>query len=182
MPNFSAYLALVLIASCFISLSQRGLSTALDSKRLSIIPVSDTPSRRSSSVFLCHILRKYGILVKVDCTVPRIVASLTLRLRLSRSSLSRTTTSVRLQNWYGRRIISEHGLVPHSCPVSRLPFFSTCLSAATRLKIPRSPDLLSTRANHSRMNVSMSGFSVYAAELLASARCPSFSHHEPDLA
>jgi hypothetical protein len=38
--------------------------------------------------------------------VPRIVARRALRLRLARSSWSLIMTSVRLQNWYGRRMIS----------------------------------------------------------------------------
>ena len=35
-------------------------------KGLSIIPVSDTPNNRSSSVFRCHTFRRYGNLVKED--------------------------------------------------------------------------------------------------------------------
>jgi len=41
---------------------------------LSIIPVRDTPSRRSSSVFRCHTFRRYGNLVYVLWIVPSIVA------------------------------------------------------------------------------------------------------------
>ena len=98
--------------------------------------------------------------VKVDWAVPRIVASLTLRLSVSRSSVSLTTTSVRLQNWLLLRMISLQGLHPQAYPVSRLPFLATWASAATRLKMPRSPDLDSTKASHSRKKVSLSGFSV----------------------
>ena len=144
---------------------------------LSMIPVSDTPSKRSSSVFFFHTLRKYLKLVNVAWNVPRIVARRTFSLSVSTVSLSRTTTSDKLQNWYGRKIISLQGLHPKSWSVSRLPFLAACLIADCLLKIPRSPDLLSYRDNHSRMNVPISGLVLYATELLANARCPSFSHH-----
>ena len=42
--------------------------------------------------------------------------------------------------------------------------------------------VLSYNDSHSRMNVPISGFTLYATELLANARCPSYSHHLPDLA
>jgi hypothetical protein len=61
-----------------------------------------------------------------------IVAILTLRSRSSYVSVARTTHSDKLQNWYGRKIISEQGLVPNSNPVSRLPFLAACFLAATR--------------------------------------------------
>ena len=88
------------------------------------------------------------------------VASSTFLDRLLISSVARTTISVRLQNWYGRKIISEQGLQANSQSASRLPFLAACFCAACLLKIPRSPDLDSTSAVHSRKNVSMSGFSV----------------------
>ena len=68
------------------------------SSLLSIIPVSDTPNSRSSSVFRCHTFRKYGNFVSVDCIVPRIVARRTFRSKSSTVSVDLTTTSVRLQN------------------------------------------------------------------------------------
>ena len=65
---------------------------------LSIIPVRLTPNNLSSSVLSFHTFLKYGNLVNVACAVPRIVASRTFLARSSEVSLSRTTTSVRLQN------------------------------------------------------------------------------------
>ena len=79
-------------------------------------------------------------------------------------------------------MISLHGLVPNCQSGSRLPYLAACALDASRLNIPLSPDLLSTNAVHSRMNVSMSGFSVYDTELLANALCGAVSHHCPDLA
>ena len=105
-----------------------------------MIPVSDTPSRRSSSVLFCHTLRKYGNFVNLDCIVPKMVASSTFLDKLLISSVARTTISVRLQNWYGRNIISEQGLQANSQSASRLPFLAACFCAACLLKIPRSPD------------------------------------------
>ena len=147
-----------------------------------MIPVRDTPSKRSSLVFFSHILRRYLKLVNVLWNVPSVVARRTLCFRSSRVSVGRTTTSDKLQNWYGRKIISLHGLQPNSCSASRLPFSATFILAASRLKIPRSPLLLSYRDSHSFRNVPMSGFLEYETELLASALCPSFSHQLPDLA
>ena len=40
---------------------------------------------------------------------------------LSKVSVALMTTSVRLQNPYGRSMISLHGLVPNSCSLFRLP-------------------------------------------------------------
>ena len=99
---------------------------------LSIIPVIDTPNNRSSSVFFCHMRRKYGKLVKVDCQVPKIVAIRTLRLRSSTVSSPRTIISDKLQNWYGRKIISLQGFVPNSYVESRLPFSAAFFCAAPR--------------------------------------------------
>ena len=79
-----------------------------------MIPVSDTPSKASSSVFVFHILLKYLKSVRVACRVPRIAAMRTFRLRLESVSSGLTTTSDRLQNWLGLRMISLHGLVPKS--------------------------------------------------------------------
>ena len=61
------------------------------------------------------------------------------------------------------------GLYP-LCPVPRRPFRATGTLAASRLKIPRSPDLDSDRVGHSRINVPISGLPLYATELLISAR------------
>ena len=63
-----------------------------------MIPVKDTPSKRSSSVLSFHTFLKYLKSVSVDCIVPKIVARRTLRFNESSVSLSRTTTSDRLQN------------------------------------------------------------------------------------
>ena len=123
-----------------------------------MMPVKETPSSLSSSVLSFHTFLRYLKSVRVDCRVPRMVASLTLSLRDSSVSFSRTTISDKLQNWYGRKTISLQGFVPHMCPVSRLPLRATCFSAASRLNIPRSPDLLSYRASHSRIKVPISGF------------------------
>src|SRR5210317_1787035 len=79
-------------------------------------------------------------------------------------------------------MISLQGLQPNSWLISRLPFSDAFTLAALRLKIPRSPDLDSYNDVHSRMNVPISGLPLNATELLAKALCPSFSHHEPDLA
>ena len=115
MPRRSAHTALVRIATLRSS-SRVASSPAflLVKSGLSIMPVKLTPNRRSSSVFLAQILRKYGNFVYVLWMVPRIVASSTLVLSVSTVSVARTTTSVRLQNWYGRRMISLHGFVPKS--------------------------------------------------------------------
>ena len=128
-----------------------------DIMSLSMIPVSDTPSKRSSSVFFFHTLRRYLKSVSVDWNVPKIVARRTLSVSVCCVSDARTTTSDRLQNWYGRKIISLQGLHPKSCSTSRRPFLAACTCADLRLKIPRSPDLLSYRDTHSRMNVPISG-------------------------
>src|SRR5271170_6034701 len=86
-------------------------------------------------------------------------------------SNGRTTTSDKLQKPFGRRLISPQGLVPKSMPSHlRRPVFFAELVAATRLKIPRSPDFDSMSVRNSLMNISGSGFSVYATELLANLR------------
>ena len=107
---------------------------------LSIIPVRETPSSRSSSVFLRQELVIYLKLMSVDWRVPRIAASLALVRRLSTVSVGLTTISDRLQNCLFLRIISEHGLVPKSHSGSLRPLRPACFVADSRLKIPRSPD------------------------------------------
>src|ERR1043165_5097303 len=77
-------------------------------------PVIETPRRRSSSVFCFHNGRRYLKLVIVDCHVPRIVAARTFAASIMYVSSASTTTVERLQNCFGRRIISEQGLVPYS--------------------------------------------------------------------
>ena len=120
--------------------------------------------------------------MNVDWIVPRTAASFTFSIKSFSVSSARAITSVRLQNWYGRRIISEHGLVPKSWSGSRLPFFLQTFLDASREKIPRSPDLDSYNDNHSCINWWTSGFSVYTAELFESARWTFCSHQAPDLA
>jgi len=62
--------------------------------------------------------------------VPKMVAISILSSSVSSVSSGRTITDERLQNWKGRKIISLHGFVPHSCPVSLRPFFAACKSLA----------------------------------------------------
>src|SRR5271154_7389515 len=104
------------------------------------------------------------------------VARRTFLLRDALVSCGRQTTSERLQNPLGRRLISPHGLQPNSIPSHLLrPVFLALLIAATRLKMPRSPDLDSMSVRNSLMKISGSGFSVYATELFANLR-----HGAPD--
>ena len=108
------------------------------------------------------------------------VASFTFSFKVSIVSSALTTTSDKLQNSLERKIISEQGLVPNSIPsVCLLPFSEATLTAASRLKIPLSPDLESYNDLHSFKNIPISGVSVYIAELFASALCGSVSHHLP---
>ena len=65
--------------------------------------------------------------VKVDCHVPRIVASLTFSINVSFVSVASITTSVRLQNSFGRRRISPQGFVPPTRLESLRPNLSICL-------------------------------------------------------
>src|SRR5271165_6919079 len=103
------------IASPFMSLSHFFiLSLTLFRTGWSMIPVNETPSKRSSSQLVFHSGRRYGKLVKEACQAPNIAAILTLAFRSSSLSLGRTTTSERLQNWLGRSRISMHGLPPTS--------------------------------------------------------------------
>ena len=158
MPSFLANSLLVSTASLRkrVRNSLLGLLVSL----LSMIPVKDTPSNLSSSVFCLHCLRKYLKSVKVDWNVPSIVAALTLANKSFSLSVARITTSVRLQNWYGRKIISEQGLVPKSHSTSLLPFSDALFLAACLLKMPRSPDLESYKLFHSFINTDMSGLEV----------------------
>ena len=160
-----SFLAIPLLVSTATSRSNSSVelmfvpSVALlpDSSSLSMMPVSDTPNSLSSSVFFFQMLRRYLKSVNVDWNVPKIVAKPTLVASVFSVSPARATTSDRLQNWYGRRIISLQGLQPKSWSASRLPFLAACTCADLRLKIPRSPDLLSYSDTHSRMNVPISG-------------------------
>nr|QPI16358.1 MAG: hypothetical protein NIOZUU157_00248 [Virus NIOZ-UU157] len=127
---------------------------------LSMMPVKDTPSSASSSVFFTHLGRNRLMSVSDAWNVPSIVASLTLRNISFCVSSALMTTSVRLQNCPSLNSISLQGLQPKSWLVSRLPFLATCLVAASLLKIPRSPDLDSYNECHSFMKIPMSGFSV----------------------
>src|SRR4051812_34240964 len=77
-PRRSAHSRLVSFAH---SLSSFKSIFPLNRSGLSAIPVRETPRSLSSSVFFCQILRRYLKFVKVDWIVPRIVASLTFRLR-----------------------------------------------------------------------------------------------------
>ena len=52
-------------------------SSAFPNLGLSSIPVSETPRSLSSSVLFCQIFRRYLKSVRVDCIVPKIVASST---------------------------------------------------------------------------------------------------------
>src|SRR5271155_4865875 len=99
------------------------------------------------------------------------VAMRILRLMLALVSWGRTTTSDKLQKPFGRRLISPQGFVPNSMPSHlRRPVFFAELIAATRLKMPRSPDFDSMSVRNSLMKISGSGFSVYATELFERAR------------
>ena len=142
-----------------------------------MIPVRLTPNSLSSSVLTCHFLRRYLKSVRVAWYVPRIVARRTLFFNSSNVSSDLTITSVKLQNWFGRRIISQQGFVPYShvLPSVRfiflLPFSFALLVDASLLKIPRSPDKLSYKAFHSDRNILTSGFVLYTAELFDKALC-----------
>ena len=92
------------------------------SNGLSKIPVRLTPSKDSSSVFVFQIPLRYLKSVRVACRVPKIVAIRTFLLRDSAVSSGLTTTSERLQTCDFRNTISEHGFVPKSLSLSRLPF------------------------------------------------------------
>src|SRR3990167_8418538 len=147
------------------------------------MPVRLTPRSLSSSAFFFQLLRRYRKLVRVDWKVPMMVAILTFRLISSKVSADRTTTSLRLHNPIDRRMISPHGFVPKSKPsVSLRPLLCACFVAATLLKSPRSPDLLSYKLPHSFKKIPTSGISVYATELFARARCPLSSYQAPFLA
>jgi hypothetical protein len=92
-------------------------------------------------------------------------------------------TSERLQNCCGRRMISEHGLVPKAMPwVWRLRQRAACFAAADRLKKPLSPEPLATSDAHSSKNRSGVGLSVYTAELLAMYLEELRSHQAPAFA
>ena len=145
MPIFFANSAFVLIASFFKSCNRAG-NTCLGALPLvylqSIMPVRETPSSLSSSQFFFHVLEIYRKFVSVDCSVPRIAASLTFFFRVSGVSSALTTTSDRLQNSRSLSIISEQGLVPNSSPsVCLRPLAAAIFTADSRLNIPRSPDL-----------------------------------------
>lgn len=89
-------------------------------------------------------------------------------------------TSDRLQNWPGRRMISEQGLVPKAMPsVARPRFARHCAAAAARLNSPRSPLPLATSASHSASNSARGGRESYTAEMLAMYRHGARSHHAP---
>ena len=79
---------------------------------LSIIPVKETPNKRSSSQFCSHLLLRYLKLVSVDWKVPKIVALITFSFNVSKVSFGRITTSDKLQNSSDLKIISLQGLVP----------------------------------------------------------------------
>ena len=114
MPSRSAHLQLVSTACCLRSANSSGkLSLVLfDRILLSIIPVKDTPSSLSSSVLRVHCRLNPLMSVKQDCMVPKIVAISTFLCNILGVSSALTTTSDRLQNCLGRRIISQQGFVP----------------------------------------------------------------------
>ena len=125
------------------------------------MPVRETPSNLSSSALCFQIGRTYLKFVSVDWYVPIIVAIRTLSLRLASVSVLLTITSERLHNPALRRMISQHGFVPKSCPSTSLrPVEEALLVADTRLNTPRSPLLLAYKDFHSSMKIPMSGFSV----------------------
>ena len=136
MPSFLAHTLFTSIDT-FFNLSKSILPFIIS--LLSMIPVRDTPSKDSSSVFCFHLLVKYLKFVSVAWNVPRTVAASTLAIKVSSLSSGLTTTSVKLQNCLLRRIISLHGLHPKSLYSSLLPFLDACFSAACLLNIPRSP-------------------------------------------
>ena len=104
-PSLAAHSLLVSTATSRRCSRREGSRTRLG---LSRIPVRDTPRSLSSLQFFCQIFLRYWKSVKVDWIVPRIVAIRTFSESVTYESVGRTTTSVRLQNWYGRRIISAH--------------------------------------------------------------------------
>ena len=141
-PILFAYSLFVFTASSLSSSNNFAVSPLLPFvSSLSIIPVNDTPSSLSSSQLFFHIADTYLKFVRVDCIVPSIVASLTFSSSVSLVSLSRTTTSDRLQNSLSLRIISEQGFVPKLWSAFLLPFFAASFCAESRLNIPLSPDL-----------------------------------------
>ena len=92
--------------------------------------------------------------------MPMIAATSALAFSVSSVSSARTTISERLQNWLERRMISEQGLVQKSWSASLRQLRAAMFLAAMRLKIPRSPALLSYMLCISDKNDSKSGFSV----------------------
>src|SRR5208282_1621749 len=147
-PSFAAH-SLFTVTVYSRSSSSRASSSGpgVERRGTSLIPVRLTPRRRSSSAFFCQILRRYLKLVRVDCSVPRMAARRIFRLSEAFVSPGRQTTSVRLQNPCGRRMISPQGLVPKSMSSHlRRPYFLAWFRAAMRLKNPRSPERESYRA------------------------------------
>ncbi len=162
-----------------------------------MMPVIETPKRRSSDVLETHFLEMKLKSVRVDWNVPRIVAIRVFLASSSSVSVERITISDRLQNSLSLRIISEQGLHPasNSGSLYRIPFslakwaFLNSLErvmtffAAYLEKIPRSPDFESYNDFHSVIKVSMVGcLSLYTAELFESERCGFKVHHCPVLA
>ena len=95
-------------------------------------------------------------------------AALTLSFRSSCDSISETLTSHKLQNWYGLRAISQHGLVPQSLSLLRY--------------IPGSPapdnsTLFQTSIKNSLVTLCL----INTAELLALPRWGFNSHQFPAL-
>src|SRR6478752_4200402 len=76
---------------------------------LSNTPVKETPSSLSSSALSLQTLRTYLNFVSVDCHVPRIAASSTLRVTDSTESSGRTTTSDKLHSPELLKKISAQG-------------------------------------------------------------------------
>src|SRR5271157_2919463 len=131
MPSLPAHsVATSMVYSRISSRNFASSSQFVDMNVLSMIPVKDTPSRRSSSAFFCHSLRRYRNSVNVDCRQPMMVAMRTLRLIDALVSCARRTTSDRLQKPLGRKLISPQGLVPNSMPSHlRRPVFLALLVA-----------------------------------------------------
>jgi len=135
---------------------------------LSIWPVKLTPNKASTSQFFFHSFLRYGKLVNELCMTPSHVAVSTLSSKLSKSSSSLTTTSLRLQNCISLSIISPQGFVP--CINGAYLLGGALLCAASRLNIPLSPVPDRAKEPHSFKKSAAEGFSRYTALLFAIAR------------
>ena len=100
------------------------------------------------------------------CSVPIKAAACARWFRSAWSTMSLALISHRLQNWYGRKAISQHGFVPQSLLLDQYT--------------PGSPQPLASTLPMSTMNSSCVTSPLgNTAELLARPRCSFSSHHAP---